>query len=218
MYAGLRNLNNGLRCLLGLISRRWVFGGPRSAAFILSSECNSHCIMCWFHSPLGVRQILFLPVQAEGHLSRHVVLSEDEETELRGHMSAALHLAARLDIRTNLAEYMATNRFVRNGMPDTAELYRQIPCYVGWTYSEFDLDGTMRPCEKSQIVLGKAGSSKIREMWRSQPYRRFRREGRLLPTRTETVTGCACGTCSMAKFNINIHNLLQLKSTRYYEA
>jgi hypothetical protein len=51
MFASLRNLNNGLRCLLGLISRRWVFGGPRSAAFILSSECNSHCIMCWFHSP-----------------------------------------------------------------------------------------------------------------------------------------------------------------------
>jgi hypothetical protein len=75
----------------------------------------------------------------------------------------------------------------------------------------------MRPCEKSQIFLGKAGSRKIREMWLSQPYRRFRREGRLLPTRREAVTGCTCETCSMAKFNINIHNLLHFKSARYDE-
>ena len=133
-------------------------------------------------------------------------------------MIKALRLASSLGIRTNLAEYVKTNRFVRNGMPETAELYEKIPCYVGWAYSEFDLDGTMRPCEKSQIVLGKAGRNKIRDMWLSQPYRQFRREGCFLPARREAVTGCACGTCSMAKFNINIHNLLHLKSTRYFEA
>ncbi len=372
-----RNLNNGIRCLAGLFSRRWVFGGPRSFSLILSSECNSRCIMCWFHSPLlgesatadllhrqsgnskpafmsyelcttiiremhelgaarailagwgepslhpqfdrilellvklkiapyvitnglaideesalrwaglpvhfrfslhagdpetwlkihphcsreqferlekvirclagaewatvsvmhaiqkanfrhipamvehahrcGVRQALFLPVRTEGSLAEHLLLTPDEERQLEGELANALQIARNLGIQTNLAEYLDTHRHMRNGVPDTAELYRRIPCYVGWIYTEFDLDGTMRPCENSRIVLGKAGSAKIGEMWRSQPYRRFRTEGRFLPSRRREVTGCPCNTCSMSKFNRNLYDLLHLKSTKYDE-
>jgi MoaA/NifB/PqqE/SkfB family radical SAM enzyme len=377
MYAAFRNLSNGARCLLGLYSGRYVLSGPRSFSLILSSECNSHCVMCWFHSPLlnparaannlnnqggeakpsfmdfrlcetiiremhalgaaraviagwgepalhpqidrilellvglgiapyvitnglaidadrarhwarlpvhfrfslhagdpetwlkihpdcsiaqfelvnkvirhltgadkasastmhaiqkanfrriremveharrtGVRRVLFLPVRAEGYLGSHVLLSGEEEKELQGELASALLLAKQVGIRTNLPEYMASNRYMRNGVPDTAALYNRIPCYVGWIYSEFDIDGTMRPCEGSRIVLGKAGNSRIRMMWRSQTYRQFREEGRYLPSRRKDVSGCPCRTCSMAKFNLNVYNLLHLKSIRYEE-
>ncbi len=46
----LGDLVSGARTLLGVISGRKVFGGPRSIALILSSTCNSACVMCWFHS------------------------------------------------------------------------------------------------------------------------------------------------------------------------
>ena len=378
MSPAFRNQVNGTRCLLGLISRRFVFGGPRSIALLLSSECNSRCVMCWFHSPLlntaseaggsvlqsgisqdpfmdyalcetiireahelgtarvvlggwgspglhpkldqilgllvrlrmkaylitnglaidqqrarywaelpahfrfsmhagdpetwlrihtggslhqfellekviqqmagpgkaevsimhaiqkanfrnmremvehahkmGVQNVLFLPVQAEGFIASKVLLSKEEENELPGELTRALELAEVLGIRTNLAEYIATRRFVRDGIPDTADLYRRIPCYIGWIYSEFHPDGTMRPCEYSQIAIGKAGQQSIREMWHSPAYRRFRQEGRNLPLRGEEVTGCNCRKCTMAKFNLNIHSLLRLKSFRYNEA
>jgi len=369
---------NGSRCLFGLITRRFVFSGPRTIALLLSSECNSRCVMCWFHSPLldvqretdasipqsltpenrfmdyelcetiirevhemgtarvilggwgspglhpklnqvltllvelgmepylitnglaidlqrarlwaqlplhirfsmhagdpetwlkihtggslkqferletviqhmaqsrrahvsimhaiqkenfrhmremvdhayrmGVRSVLFLPVQAEGVVASHVLLSKEEEKELPVELALALERAHELGIRTNLAEYRATRRYVRNGVPDTTELYRTIPCYVGWTYSEFHPDGSMRPCEYSNIVLGKAGQESIQTMWRSSMYQRFRHEGRSLPLRGSDVTGCHCKRCTMAKFNLNIHALLRLKSFRYREA
>jgi MoaA/NifB/PqqE/SkfB family radical SAM enzyme len=372
-----KSLNNGVRCLAGLVTRRRVFGGPRSFSLILSSDCNSRCIMCWFHSPLlgemrtpddlnsrsgnpkpafmnyelcatiiremhelgaarvilagwgeptlhpqfdrilesivrlrlapyiitnglaiddkralrwgrlpvhfrfslhagdpetwmkihphcsreqfegverairtlagsqratvstmhaiqkanfrhvtamveqahrnGIRHVLFLPVRAEGALAGHVLLSAEEEMQLQRELAVALARSRELGIRTNLAEYIATHRHLRNGAPDTAELYRRIPCYVGWIYTEFDIDGTMRPCENSQIVLGKAGCTKIGEMWRSQPYRRFREEGRSLPSRRKEVTGCFCNACSMSKFNRNLYALLHLKSMKYDE-
>ncbi len=168
---------------------------------------------------MGVRQVLFLPVQAEGIIALHVLLSkEEEEKELPVELALALERAEALGVRTNLAEYIATRRYVRNGIPDTAELYRLIPCYVGWIYSEFHPDGSMRPCEYSRIILGKAGQEKIREMWRSPAYERFRQEGRKLPLRGNEVTGCNCKRCTMAKFNLNIHELLHLKSLRYNEA
>lgn len=373
-----RNYINGARCVLGLLSRRFVFGGPRSIALLLSAECNSRCIMCWFHSPLlgvknepagsprqphssrnlfmdyelceaiirethemgtarvilggwgspglhpqierilsllvglemapylitnglaideqrarawaqlpvhfrfsmhagdpetwlrihsggslkqyellekvirllasggrarvsimhaiqkdnfrrmremvehahrlGVGQVLFLPVQAEGIIASSVLLSEEEEgVELPQELDRALKRAEELGLHTNLAEYIATRRFIRNGVADTSGLYRRIPCYVGWVYSEFHIDGSMRPCEYSSVELGKAGQQEIRKMWFSPTYERFRREGRDLPLRDTEVTGCNCGKCTMAKFNLNIHALLHIKSRRYDE-
>jgi len=167
---------------------------------------------------MGVQNVLFLPVQAEGFIASKVLLSKEEENELPGELTRALELAEVLRIRTNLAEYIATRRFVRDGIPDTADLYRRIPCYIGWIYSEFRLDGTMRPCEYSEIVMGKAGQDSVKEMWHSQAYRQFRQEGRRLPLLGGKVTGCNCRKCTMAKFNLNIHSLLRLKSLRYNEA
>jgi len=372
-----RNLTNGIRCLAGLISRRRVCGGPRSFSMILSSECNSRCIMCWFHSPLstgtetegglaypagitdpgfmsyelcttiiremhelgaarailagwgeptlhpefdlildqlvrlgiapyvitnglaideqragrwadlpvhfrfslhagdpetwlrihprcsreqferleavvrrlagarkatvsamhaiqkgnfrgisamvehahrnGIRRVLFVPVRTEGGLAAHVLPTPEEDRRLQVDLADALELARKLGVRTNLAEYMATRRHMRDGVPDTSGLYRKIPCYVGWIYTEFDIDGTMRPCENSRISMGQAGRMRIGEMWRSQAYRQFRAEGRFLPARRREVAGCPCNTCCMSKFNRNLYDLLHLKSMRYDE-
>jgi MoaA/NifB/PqqE/SkfB family radical SAM enzyme len=168
---------------------------------------------------LGVRRVLFLPVQAEGIIASSVLLSEEEEeNELVVELNRALQRAEELGLRTNLAEYIATRRYIRNGVPDTTEIYRRIPCYVGWVYSEFRIDGSMRPCEYSSVELGKAGQQEIRKMWLSPAYERFRREGRNLPLRDAGLAGCNCGKCTMAKFNLNIHALLHLRSHRYDEA
>ena len=49
------DIKSGALSLLGIVSRRLVFSGPRLAALILSRQCNSKCIMCWYHSPLLVK-------------------------------------------------------------------------------------------------------------------------------------------------------------------
>jgi MoaA/NifB/PqqE/SkfB family radical SAM enzyme len=166
---------------------------------------------------LGVKEILFRPVRAEGPLAQ-VVLSQEEETELRPELQRCLELAASHGIRTNLAEYLASNLYIRAGVLNTWHLYRQIPCYLGWIYAEFDRDGTMRPCINSDIALGKAGEVRLKEMWHSQLYWAYRRQGRRLPQRSEPVSGCACRACLMSKHNLNLYNLLHLKSFSFRQA
>ncbi len=39
-----------------------------------------------------------------------------------------------------------------------------------------------------------------------------------MPRRGRLVEGCICHACRMCKYNLNVHNLLRLKSLRYGEA
>jgi hypothetical protein len=39
-----------------------------------------------------------------------------------------------------------------------------------------------------------------------------------LPRRSEPVEGCECRACCMAQYNVNVHNLLHLKSFKYESA
>lgn len=370
----MRDLQSGIKSLIGILTRRVVLGGPRSIALIISKECNSQCVMCWYHSPflsvngnlgedkdnghskfmdfslcekiirethqigtfryvlgghgepllhpqfdkildllirlkrapyvitngfaideqyakylstkrahyrisvhagdvetwlrihstssasqfesltraikllaasncstlsfmnviqkanfdrvsdmieyahkLGVKDVLFLPVRANGNLAQ-VVLNSSEESEFKRHLQKCLKLADSYGINTNIKDYLLNNRFIRNGVLNTSGIYQKIPCYIGWIYSEFDSDGTMRPCENSDIIIGMAGSQSIKDMWLSSKYNEYRYKSLRLPLRDTFVEGCNCHECSMAKFNINVHNILSFKSIKYGEA
>lgn len=163
---------------------------------------------------LGVQEILFRPVRAEGSLAE-LVLDAEEESELRHRLTTSLELADAYGIRTNLREYLVNNLHIDSGVLQTAHLYRRIPCYIGWLYAEFDLDGTMRPCLNSKIVMGRAGEDRIRDMWRSSRYADFRRRAYGMPAQGNLVNGCQCSSCCMVKYNLNVHRLLHLRSLRY---
>ena len=163
---------------------------------------------------LGVREILFRPVRAEGALAQ-VLLNPEEEAELRRQLRDCMPLAQSLGIHTNAQDYLDSNLYVHSGVLRTTQLYRKIPCYIGWMYAEFDLDGTWRPCLGSEIVMGHAGEQPLREIWHSPRYRAFRRQAITMPQHGELVAGCLCHRCVMNKYNINVYNLLHLRSLDY---
>jgi MoaA/NifB/PqqE/SkfB family radical SAM enzyme len=163
---------------------------------------------------MGVREVLFRPVRAEGKLAQ-VILDADEEIQLRRELKHCLRLAESHGVRTNLGDYLQNNLYIHSGVLKTADIYRKIPCYLGWTHAEFDIDGTMTPCLHSKIVMGRAGEHRIRDMWLSSRYSKFRHQARSMPQWGKPVKGCLCNSCCMVKFNINIFNLLHLKSFKY---
>ena len=122
---------------------------------------------------LGVKDVLFRPVRATGLLA-DVVLDPEQETWLRHELAQCLKLAERYHIRTNLREVLDHNLYIRSGVLDTRHLYRRIPCYIGWIYAEFDIEGAMTPCLDSRIVMGHAGRDRLRDMWTSPRYWTFR--------------------------------------------
>lgn len=372
MNFALKNIKSGSLSLLGIASRRWVFSGPRLAALIISRDCNSRCIMCWYHSglihkseedkkpseivkfmdyelaerivldlhrmgtykiilgghgeptlhpqfdrlldllikhrmlpyvisngltldepratswarkhavfrfsihagdvetwlkihpecsasqfeelsrslknmaasssakvatmhaiqrsnyrtirnmieharELGIKNVEFFPIRTDCCLPQ-LTLGPTEEQELIEELRWCLRYAEKNGISTNIGEYLATNRFIYGGQLRTQQLYEKLPCYIGWTYTEFDIDGLIRPCENSQRIMGYAGKESIRDIWNSADYRTFRQEAFMMPKRGTFVQGCVCRSCPMSKFNINIHNLLRLKSFNFGEA
>jgi MoaA/NifB/PqqE/SkfB family radical SAM enzyme len=195
-------------------------GGPAriSAMHVISKANFRHVRAMIDHAhEVGLREVLFRPVRAVGELAP-TVLSSEEEDELHAELKQCLKLAGAYSIRTNIHEYLKTSLWIDSGLVDTAQLYRKIPCYIGWLYAEFDRDGTMRPCLHSRRAMGRAGERTIREMWNSPAYREFRRESRAMPRAGRLVSGCACSQCCMAKYNVNIYELLRLKSFRYGQA
>ncbi len=48
----LRDVVSGVKVLLGILSRRRVFTGPRSVGLTISNICDTSCLMCGAHSPL----------------------------------------------------------------------------------------------------------------------------------------------------------------------
>ncbi len=157
---------------------------------------------------LGVRDVRFEPVRTGGPYDQ-VMLDPDEEARLRRDLRDALALARRLRIRTNLRRYLATNLHIQAGRLRTAELYRRIPCIIGWLYAEFNPDGTVIPCAASRRAMGRIGQQSLHDIWRSPAYAAFRREARALPNRNASpVDGCPCHGCYMNLFNTAIYKLL----------
>jgi len=369
----LRELASGTRSLLGIASRRWVFGGPRTVALGVANVCNTRCAMCWSHSPLlpqslsradhpgpafmdselfesiirqcreigtyrvvlggdgdpalhpdldrvlvlmtalgmepfvmtnglalddhrielwaglrahyrfsvhagdpetwarvhddgsgkkferlsrtiraiveagtarvstmhvlhrhnfrgvramvehahslGVGEILFRPARVdETSALAEVALDSAQEARLHVELGRCLEMAEAFGISTNLRDYLATNLYIRRGRLDTRDLYRKIPCYVSWMYAEFAIDGAMTPCIHSSRVMAHADRETITSAWRSQRYNDLRGECRQMPRTGHTVAGCRCEACCMAKYNLNLHNMLRLRSLRFSDA
>jgi MoaA/NifB/PqqE/SkfB family radical SAM enzyme len=194
-------------------------GRPRVSAMHVIHKANFRRVreMIEHAREVGLTEVLFRPVRAARELSA-VVLAPEEERELRAGLGQCQALAETYGIRTNLREYLETSLWIDSGTVDTAHLYRKIPCYIGWIYAEFDRDGTMRPCLHSKRAMGRVGERPISEMWNSPEYWEFRRESRAMPRSRKLVAGCACSQCCMAKYNVNLYNVLHLKSFRYQQA
>jgi MoaA/NifB/PqqE/SkfB family radical SAM enzyme len=194
-------------------------GRPRVSTMHVIHKANFRNVreMVLHARELGVKEVLFRPVRTQGALTQ-LLPDHEEHAELHRQLRYGEKLAADYGIRTNLAEYMKNDLYIHSGRLQTWNLYRKIPCYIGWIYAEFDLDGTMRPCLNSKIVMGRADNQRLRDIWFSPRYRAFRRESRSLPEQDEPVKGCECDACCMAKFNVNIYNLLHFKSLKYSEA
>ncbi len=193
--------------------------GPRVSTMQVIQRGNFRAVPAMVEQAcqLGVGEVLFRPARATGPLAS-VVLDEAEEEELRRLLTDALQFARRYGIHTNIPEYLENSLYIVNGVMRTAHIYRTVPCYMGWIYSEIEMDGTVRPCLNSRIKMGRIGEASYREMWHSERYRQYRRDGVTMPRRGKLVAGCECHACCMVKYNINIHHLLRLKSFRYSQA
>jgi len=58
------------------------------------------------------------------------------------------------------------------------DLYKKIPCTVGYTYARFEVDGTLRPCCIAKYGSGNLNNTKDSwlEIWHGLPQNNFRQK------------------------------------------
>jgi hypothetical protein len=91
---------------------------------------------------------------------------------------------------------------------DTERIYRTVPCYYGWFVMRVDPDGTVYSCCRCYAPLGNAAEVGVAAVWQSEPYRRFRSEGRELARRGTPVAGCDCWSCVHYDTNLSVYRVL----------
>jgi radical SAM protein with 4Fe4S-binding SPASM domain len=56
----------------------------------------------------------------------------------------------------------------------STELMQQIPCTIGFTYTRFEVDGSVKPCCVSPFSLGNINDKSFEEIWHSAEYNAWR--------------------------------------------
>jgi hypothetical protein len=126
-------------------------------------------------------------------------------------LERAVKLADEYGIETN-RDYFAARLRRHQG---TRELYKSIPCYIGWFFSIILADGTVNPCCDCLRAIGTLKTHRFKDIWFGESYRKYRVEITNLPNSGGGISGCRCHDCGFALHNLAMHRVLHPISSRW---
>lgn len=91
---------------------------------------------------------------------------------------------------------------------NTMELYKNIPCHMGWFGVLFKPDGRVYPCCSCYTPLGNAYEGGFNNIWKGDAYRKFRKEAMRINTSGRPVEGCGCDSCPHYTLNLRVYKFL----------
>ncbi len=130
-------------------------------------------------------------------------LSVEDEEVLKRSLAGIRERLDSLSIGHNIDHTLARYEFGR-------EVWKKLPCYMGWFHCRLRVDGTIFPCASCDMCLGNLNKNSFRDIWNGPAYKAFRRttitrEG--LTGLTENL--CECGYCCHVGENERVHNLFK---------
>jgi len=85
------------------------------------------------------------------------------------------------------------------------QVWRHLPCYIGWIHTRIKADGTVLPCSRCDIPMGNIGTDPFREIWNGLPYRNFRRQASTREGLASLDQQCNCESCCFIKDNARVY-------------
>lgn len=138
--------------------------------------------------------------------TRGLLLDGNDFEILKEKLIAVEEKSRNCGIPTNMDEFRITTLSgLRDGVY-SKNLYRKIPCYVGFTYSRIKVDGDVAPCCGCfEWSMGNLNEKHFKEIWGGQEYSRFRKVSRQISRHGGFISGCGCETCVHASANLGIY-------------
>jgi MoaA/NifB/PqqE/SkfB family radical SAM enzyme len=139
---------------------------------------------------------------------RYLGLGPAEEQVLREQLLRAQALADHAGLTTNIPDLVLPLPESGNPEEKTKELYRKIPCYVGYYFALINTTGQVNGCCQCLNIVGDVRQRSFKDIWNSEAYQSFREQARNLPSRKSPVASCLCHDCAYATQNLAIWGAL----------
>lgn len=141
--------------------------------------------------------------------TKGLLLTDEQLKELKSLLGEAKEKAAKSGIATSLDFYQ---KFIEEGLTTgvyTSAYYTRIPCYVGWLSSRILSDGSVIPCCGCyDVIFGNIRDISFAAIWKSEPYRQFRKQSINIWKNLHLVQKCKCSSCIDFEFNLGIYRRL----------
>jgi len=148
---------------------------------------------------LGVG-IWLKPVEVHSHLHQKYSIPENELGEYKTLLKKAADRAAELGVELSLEEQLLNHI-------GASDLYKSVPCTVGYTYARFEVDGTVKPCCITNQSMGNAFKSTVENVWHSPDYYQWREK--FLSSENTSSYDDYCKMCPHIPLNQHAARLLK---------
>ncbi len=177
--------------ILGLMNRLSRMGEcrPRLLASMVLSQLNFRELLMFVADAIqgGATSVFVGGMRPVPFDSADLALSEKDWARVRDDLRAAAELAsaAGVDLITDNIQPAEEPRV-------EAWPYANMACFIGHLFTVVDVDGDVHGCCTCQNRLGSLEEASFQKIWRSRPYRLFRRVLREMPSSGSTPPRCEC--------------------------
>ncbi|MFC1594657.1 radical SAM/SPASM domain-containing protein [Candidatus Omnitrophota bacterium] len=173
---------------------------------------------------LEIVDFLKLAIQTGCYAVNYVPLTTFDGTEflkvnnkqakiVKDQISEAQAIAKNHRIKTNLDSTYLVSFSDEHASFSTEDIYRRMPCYIGWSRAYIAIDGKVYPCCAlvDKYSMGNAFTTSFKEIWHSEKYRKLRQTGIVQHKENNSYIDSACASCLEYYYNARIHELLHLR-------
>jgi MoaA/NifB/PqqE/SkfB family radical SAM enzyme len=88
-------------------------------------------------------------------------------------------------------------------------VWQKLPCYIGWLHARVKVDGTVLPCSRCPLPMGKFAQEGFEEIWKGSAFREFRRTTMTLRGMASFGERCDCNFCGYVYDNLRVHRIFK---------
>jgi radical SAM protein with 4Fe4S-binding SPASM domain len=150
----------------------------------------------------GCNELHFTPFRSRRGRLSFLALSPDDIATLEQRLKDIKNRLAPLSIDTNVDKALHRYRIGESAWEET-------PCYVGWVQAHVKPDGSVFPCNSSDLAMGKLEAETFLQIWNGPAFQQFRQGMFSRDWRHEMEDQLDCGFCGQLPNNERIHHIFR---------
>jgi radical SAM protein with 4Fe4S-binding SPASM domain len=151
----------------------------------------------------GCELLSFSPFKTQRRMFSPHLLSSEEYHQVRKHLLSMKRKLKTLSMDHNIDTVLL--RYQIGG-----EVWKKLPCYIGWLHTRVKPDGSVLPCNNYETPLGNLHENCLRKIWNETGFQNFRRCTMTREGLAQVAARCDCFFCCHVTDNLRVHQRYRL--------